>query len=141
MEIQKEGGPKMEIEKIARENFERWAKALLTKDPGVVAVFYADDCTFLPTMSPELLIGPEEARGYFEHFLMKSPEGEVRKEKIAPMGELFYKHTGMYDFEIENKDAGRSVVEARFTFIWRKESDETWKIFHHHSSEKPKKGK
>jgi uncharacterized protein (TIGR02246 family) len=140
MAIYKEKGPEMEIREIARENFARWAEALLMKDPKKVAELYAEDCTFLPTLSTEFMRGPEKARGYFEHFLEKSPRGEIRDEEVQPMGKLHYSHNGLYDFEVD-KDGNRIVMECRFTYNWRKEPDEKWKLIHHHSSEQPKKGK
>jgi len=42
----------------------------------------------------------------------------------------------MYNFEVDSAD-GRQIVEARFTFIWKKNEPGEWKIIHHHSSVKP----
>ena len=127
----------MEIQEIARENFAKWAETLLTKDPKKVAELYAEDSTFLPTVSSEFKKGKLEAEDYFEHFLKINPKGEIKKEEIQPMGENFYLHSGMYDFEVD-EDGERAVIEARFSFVWRKDSDGKWKILHHHSSQKPK---
>src|SRR4030065_928260 len=121
MGIQKERGSEMEIEKIARQNFAKWAEARLTKDPREVAdAVYTKDNTFLPTMAPGLLQGIEQARGYFEHFLANSPEGAIREEAIQPMGDKYYSHNGLYDFEVD-KEGKRITMECRFTFNWRKE--------------------
>jgi len=45
-------------------------------------------------------------------------------------------HSGIYNFEIGEPD-GRQIVEARFTFLWKKDENNDWKIYHHHSSLRP----
>lgn len=132
---QQEGG-EMALEKIAKENFVLWADTLLTKDPKKVAELYSNDATFLPTMSPDFKHGELEAQDYFKHFLEKDPEGMVIQDEVQPLGQGAYLHSGMYNFEV-GKNGDRSVVEARFSFAWRKETDGKWKIIHHHSSVKP----
>jgi len=47
-------------------------------------------------------------------------------------------HCGMYNFEVGSEDS-RTIVEARFTYIWQKDERGDWKILHHHSSLLPKK--
>jgi uncharacterized protein (TIGR02246 family) len=142
MENKKEGENSMENKKImelAKENFSLWRNALLTKDPAEVAKLYAEDNTFLPTMSGEFKEGIEEAQEYFEHFLLGNPEGMSIEEKIQPMGDNYYSHNGLYDFEVDDENGKRIIMECRFTFNWRKDSDGKWRIIHHHSSQKPRK--
>jgi len=43
----------------------------------------------------------------------------------------------MYDFKV-GSGSDRQVVEARFSFVWKKDDNGVWKIVHHHSSAKPK---
>ena len=43
----------------------------------------------------------------------------------------------LLDFEVGPVD-DRKVVEARFSFVWKKDDQGEWKIVHHHSSAKPK---
>lgn len=132
-----QGGEKeMTFEEIAKENFVLWESSLLTRDPKKVAELYADGATFLPTVSPKFKKGKKEAEGYFVHFLEKNPEGQIIQEEVQPLGQGAYLHSGMYNFEVGEEDA-RSVVEARFSFVWQKEDDGKWKIIHHHSSVKP----
>jgi len=75
---------------IAHENFERWNEALQTKDAKKVAELYAEDNTFLPTMSGDFKFGQKGAEDYFEHFLLKNPFGKIVTEKIQPLGEDSY---------------------------------------------------
>lgn len=126
------------IEEIARKNFVFWNETLQTGNPKKVAELYAEDNTFLPTMSKDFRQGKTEAENYFEHFLKKNPEGTIIEEKVQVLGSGSYLHSGLYNFEIDGKN-GREIVEARFTYVWRKDSDGKWKIIHHHSSVKPQK--
>lgn len=125
-----------ETKKAAQENFKLWAELLKTKDPKKFAGLYSEDATFLPTVSPDFKKGLAEAEEYFEHFLQKNPEGKIIEEEIQPLTENMYLHSGMYDFEID-KNSERIVVNARFSFVWKKESDGQWRIIHHHSSVRP----
>lgn len=120
-------------EDIAKENFARWNDALRTLDPEAVAAFYTDDNSFLPTLSPDFKHGADGAREYFIHFLEKHPSGTVVDETVRPLGEDAYLHSGLYDFEVDDGDGGRTVAHARFTYLWIRE-DGAWKIAHHHSS-------
>jgi uncharacterized protein (TIGR02246 family) len=117
---------------LAQENFKRWVDALLTKDPKIVAGLYADDSTFLPTVSDEFKKGRAEAEQYFQHFLEKNPKGTIIDEEVQAISSNCYLHSGMYNFELT-----QGKVEARFTFVWQKNEQGEWQIIHHHSSVKP----
>ena len=123
--------------KIAQENFISWNNALQTGDPKKVAEFYADDATFLPTVSGEFKRGQTGAEEYFKHFLEKKPTGEIVEDEVQTLGPNRYLHSGFYNFEVDNDSGGRKIIEARFSFIWIENSEGEWKILHHHSSVKP----
>ena len=95
------------------------------------------DATFLPTTSGEFKKRQDGAEEYFEHFLIKNPRGKIIQEEVQTLGTECYLHSGMYNFEVGPVD-DRKVVEARFSFIWKKNNQEEWKIVHHHSSARPK---
>lgn len=134
--MEKTKNPEGNLE-IARENFKKWNDLLQTKDPKKVAELYADEATFLPTMSGKFKSGQEETEEYFEHFLQKDPFGKIIEEKVQFTDPNHYLHSGLYDFEVKDKEA-RSIVRARFTFLWGKDEKGEWKILHHHSSVLPK---
>ena len=136
MENQTKGGS-MDILTIARENFAKWNEALQTKDPKKVAELYTVDNTFLPTLSPDFKRGIAGAESYLVHFLAKDPIGEIKEEEVQSLGEDFYLHSGMYDFEVGPAEE-RTIANARFSYVWKKDSNGEWKVFHHHSSVKPK---
>lgn len=127
--------PKSPLE-IAQENFKMWNNTLLTKDAKKVAELYSEDATFHPTMSGDFKLGQEGAGDYFEHFLLKNPVGKVVEEKVQPIGDDSYLHSGLYNFEIGPTDK-RETAKARFTYLWKKDKNGQWKIAHHHSSVLP----
>jgi len=126
----------MNILEIAKANFEKWQAALKSRSPEIVAELYSDDCTFLPTLSPAFKRGKKEAESYFAFFLEKRPRVKIVEERVQRMGAVSYLHSGLYDFEID-KDGARVKVEARFTYVWRREKKGGWRIIHHHSSIRP----
>ena len=129
-------GVEKTIEQIARANFSKWNAALQTGDSQQVAGLYANDATFLPTLSEEFKRGYNGIEAYFTHFLQKKPVCEIIEEEIQPLGSNSYLHSGLYNFSIGPND-NRQVVEARFSFVWKQNDQDEWKIIHHHSSVKP----
>lgn len=125
-----------DFEPIAAENFAKWNSLLQTRDPKQVAGLYSEDATFLPTLSPEFKKGRAGAEEYFKHFLEKNPFGEVVNGATQPLSAESYLHSGLYNFTVGPADK-REIVEARFTFAWRKDGQGNWEIVHHHSSVKP----
>jgi uncharacterized protein (TIGR02246 family) len=124
----------MEISKITKENFEMWNDAIQTKDPVRVSKIYREDCLFLPTFPQKgkEIVSKNGVGDYFNHFLLKSPKGTIIEESSRSCGLDVIIHAGKYDFEI-GPDGDRSIVHAKFTFIWKLEDNE-WKILLHDSS-------
>lgn len=123
---------------IAAKNFQRWNDSLQIGDPKKVAEIYADDATFLPTVSGDFKRGPNGAGDYFKHFLEKKPKGEIIESVVQKIDERHYLHSGMYDFEVGPLN-NRTTLHARFTFLWKRAENGDWKISHHHSSLNPEK--
>ncbi len=124
------------FEQVAHECFNTWNEALQTNEPEEVAKLYSADATFLPTLNGTFKHGPEEAKDYFDHFLQKSPVGEIIEDSVQKLGEGCFLHSGHYNFELGPED-NRTVAQARFSFVWQKNEAGEWKIAHHHSSVKP----
>ena len=125
------------MQEIASRNFNLWNSALKTGNPKEVAALYITYATFLPTTSGEFKKGQYAAEEYFEYFLIKNPRCKIIQEEVQTLGLDGYLHSGMYNFEVGPVD-DRQVVEARFSFIWKKNNQGEWKIIHHHSSARPK---
>ena len=125
------------MQEIASRNFAIWNHALQSRNPKEVASLYIADATFLPTTSEEFKKGQYGAEEYFKHFLIKNPTGKIIQEKVQTLETVCYLHSGMYNFEM-GPDDDRQVIEARFSFVWKKDDQGEWKIVHHHSSVKPR---
>ena len=108
-----------------------------TKDKNKVAEMYSDDATFLPTLNGELKRGVAGAVEYFEHFLTKNPRGTIIESAVQESDDkstVIY--SGLYNFEVGTEDT-RETVQARFTYVFQKNTEGEWRIVHHHSSLRP----
>jgi hypothetical protein len=97
---------------------------------------YSIDNTFLPTLSGDFKKGSEGVVAYFSHFMEKDPVGTILEYEVQSISEVAFTHSGMYRFEV-GPASERTLVMARFTFVWSRDQEGNWKIIHHHSSLKP----
>ncbi len=124
-----------EIKQIAKKNFKKWNDALQTKDSQEVAKCYLSQGELFGTVSGKIRQGREAIAEYFEHFLESDPSGEILESDIEVISEDAYLETGIYQFTL-TKDGKKTVVKARFTYVWQKDDDGEWRILHHHSGVK-----
>ncbi len=122
--------------KLAEDLFKKWNDALQTGDARRVAALYADDAVLLPTVSNLPRTTTAEITDYFEHFLEKKPYGKIKQRNIK-QGCNKLTDAGTYDFEVTS-NGQKSIVAARYTFVYEYRNNE-WKIVHHHSSMMPEK--
>ncbi len=122
------------MEKEILAAFEKWNQALQSGDPKEVAKLYLDngEGILLPTVSPKVRHNREEIANYFEHFLQAHPVGRITEHNIRIYDNIAI-NSGLYTFEMDQKDGTRADVEARFTFVYKK-VDGKWMIAEHHSS-------
>ena len=85
----------------------------------------------LPTVSNKVRHNHEEIEDYFVDFLAKGPSGKIDESNVRIYGDLAI-NSGVYTFTF--KDG--TVVQARFTFVYRW-SGQRWLIVEHHSSRMP----
>ncbi len=116
------------------ELFQTWNAALQTRDPGTVAALYAQDAILLPTLSNEMRQTPEAIEAYFTEFVKLHPIATIIAQNIRIFGQIAM-NSGLYSFAIINNGEIGNVI-ARFTFVYRQDSD-GWKIIEHHSSMMP----
>jgi uncharacterized protein (TIGR02246 family) len=122
---------------LARANFQKWNDAPQTKDANAVASMCSDnDISFLPTVSPKHISKLGCTEKYFELFFQKDPVGTIQDDSVQvyESGNA-YLHSGQYTLDL-GQGGTRAPMEARFSYMWRKE-DGVWKITHHHSSMSP----
>jgi len=117
--------------------FDKWNETLQTGDPAQVAARYAaDEGIHIPTVSPLIRHNHAEIEDYFVHFLAKHPFGTITESNVRVYGDIAI-NSGLYTFELDGEEEGsRVAVDARFTYVYKKEGDD-WLILEHHSSVLP----
>lgn len=115
--------------------FEEWNNALLSRDASQVTALYSHDAVLLPTVSNKVRHNHGEIRDYFEHFIQKNPSGNLIEHNIRIFDNMAI-NSGVYHFSLDTKDDERSIVKARYTFVYKK-FDGKWLIIEHHSSAFP----
>ncbi|MFF8842017.1 SgcJ/EcaC family oxidoreductase [Streptomyces sp. NPDC015127] len=117
--------------------FDQWNAALRTGDPRKVADRYASDAVLLPTASPVIRTDRAQIVDYFEHFLLKKPEGEKIRSVVSVLDRDSAIDAGVYAFHLTDSKTGeKSTVEARYTYAYEKRGGK-WLIVNHHSSVLP----
>lgn len=111
--------------------FDEWNNALRTGDPKKVAALYETNGILLPTVSNKVRHSHAEIEDYFVHFLAKGPQGVINEANVRTFGQIAI-NSGIYTFSF--KDG--SVVQARFSFVYRW-NGQRWLIVEHHSSKMP----
>lgn len=111
--------------------FDEWNCAIQTGNPKKVAALYEDTAILLPTVSNKVRHNHEEIENYFVHFLAKGPQGKIDEANIRIFSETAI-NSGVYTFTF--KDG--SVVQARYSFVYRW-NGQRWMIVEHHSSQMP----
>ena len=111
--------------------FNQWNNALKTGNPKDVVTLYARDAILLPTVSNKVRHNHEEIEDYFVRFLAKVPSGKIDESNVRIFSDLAI-NSGVYTFAF----ADGSTVQARYTFVYKREGED-WLITEHHSSQMP----
>jgi len=115
---------------------DKWIEAVTTTDPETVAKLYAKDAVFWGTVSPYMRTTPKGTKNYFKHFMgLKNLNAIYYKPMVRVYGDIAV-NSGYYTF-FYNKDDKMMGIPARYTFVYRKDSDGEWYIIDHHSSVVP----
>jgi uncharacterized protein (TIGR02246 family) len=106
--------------------------------PQEVAALYAKRAVLLGTVSEELRGTPGDIEKYFEYFARK-PDLQVLDYSyyIEDLGRGYALNAGTYLFFSRDEEGHPQCTYARYSFLYRKTTDGTWKILEHHSSEIP----
>ena len=86
---------------------------------------YTPDAVLLPTVSATQREGTQEIYSYFTHFLILNPIMSLPNPEsnvFAALGCGYGGANGYYDFVTNPNTAQESIVHARFTFIYKYES-------------------
>jgi uncharacterized protein (TIGR02246 family) len=114
--------------------FERWNRALATRDPHKVVALYAERSILLPTVSNQPRLNAAEKEDYFHHFLENQPSGKIDLRSVE-IGCNWALDAGLYTFTFAKTGA---VVSGRYSFTYRWTGSD-WLITSHHSSAMPEK--
>jgi uncharacterized protein (TIGR02246 family) len=114
--------------------FDRWNESLKSGDPQKVVANYAEQSILLPTLSNKPRLTQAEKADYFHHFLENGPSGTIDMRQIQ-IGADMAVDTGLYTFRFAKTG---DEVKARYSFTYRRFSDQ-WLIVSHHSSAMPEK--
>lgn len=121
---------------IAQKVISQWFDLLENGDVESICALYSSEADFLPTFSPLFVRNPDGVHQYFHHFISKHPKGKIVEESIRFLSDDCFIHAGLYNFEV-GPVSDRTIVHARYTYVWRICADNYWKIIHHHSSALP----
>ena len=121
---------------------DNWIKTLETLEPEEIVKLYSNKGILLGTLAEEPLLGREQIKTYFDKFVTFHPEGNVTWWYNQNLGFSKIAIDGNYTFWLDEEKA-RKKVEARFTFVFRRNwlRFGKWEIITHHSSERPRKPK
>lgn len=111
--------------------FDDWNAALKSRDPSKVVALYASDAILLPTVSSQVRHNLQEIESYFVDFVAKGPSGKIDQSNIRVFDHLAI-NSGVYTFSFDDQ----TEVQARYTFVYRRQ-DDGWVIIEHHSSKMP----
>ena len=111
---------------------EKWVDRIRSNDPSQVAALYCDDGLLLGTFSSQERKGMKPIFNYFENLLKSQIDVEIITQNIVESDSLCV-NSGLYNFIVDRK-----VINARFSFVFKKVND-SWKILSHHSSALPEK--
>jgi uncharacterized protein (TIGR02246 family) len=115
-----------------RQLFDRWNNALATRNPETVASLYSSQPVLLPTLSNIPRTNNTMIKDYFDHFLLKLPQGVIESGNIL-IGNNWAQDAGIYVFTF---GVDNSTVRARYSYVYIWEQNQ-WKISLHHSSLMP----
>ena len=109
---------------------ETWVDKIKTNDPKQIASLYHNDGLLLGTFSDIERKGYDLILEYFENLMKSKVDVEIVTEHKYETESLIT-NSGLYNFIVDGK-----IVNARFSFVFTKTSND-WKIISHHSSVLP----
>ena len=108
-----------------------WVEKIRGNNASQVTELYDDDAILLGTFSDIERHGKELIFNYFENLLRSKIDVEIIT-KHEHKTEFLIVSSGLYNFKVKEKK-----IKARFSFVFLN-TNGSWKILSHHSSELPK---
>jgi len=113
--------------------FEQWNRSL-GGTAETVDANYAPNAILIPTLSSLIRNDSDGRKAYFkDEFLPKKPSGKIDGTPyVRCFGDIAI-NSGLYTFTF----CDGSKAQARYTFVYQKQSSGRWLIIEHHSSKMP----
>ena len=121
------------MQTIGKQYLDNWISTLKTKDPKKMVSLYHKNAVLLPTLDSSIRNTHDKIEEYFKSFLAKGPVCNVQEIQSFELSDSSVSVVGHYGFSFNDK----SSANARFTYIFTKDSLGKWAITHHHSSLQP----
>ena len=107
----------------------QWGAALTAKDPEAYTSFFAADAIVMPPHLP-ILVGADAIRAWVTES-MAFPGFAVTwtttSTEVAGSGDMGYT-LGTFVFQMSMPDGSTITDNGKFTTIWKKQADGTWKV-------------
>jgi hypothetical protein len=126
-----------DVDKVVRARLDNWAKQLKDSwsknNPELIVGTYAENGVLMPTCSNGPLAGHQAIKGYFaNNFLPLKPEATFDFNNAKIGGDCARPFaSGLYSFKLNSSG---QVLQARYTYVFRKTGPTEWLIAQHHSS-------
>ena len=105
---------------------------------GLVALYSEHRLSFHPTLWNEHIQTYARTRDYFVDFMSREPHIDTFEGVCYGLGERTFLFAGTMKLILSaDDDRKQSSMTARFSFIWVNETDDCWRIVHHHNSVVP----
>jgi hypothetical protein len=129
--------PACDVNTLVPALLQNWATQLsrsTPSDPEPVVSTYADTGVLLPTCANGPLTGRSEITGYFVGFLKPQPAAMFDPASRKIGGDCRHPFaSGLYTFKLNDG----TVLQGRYTYVFRQIGPAAWRIAQHHSSLEP----
>lgn len=117
-----------------------WFETLTQGDLEQLVSLYSDvQLSFHPTLSNEHIKELKNAREYLKRFLAKKPQVRQFQGIFFDLCDraFLYSGTMQFTYTADDRVDKEELATARFSFVWKKERNNLWRIILHHNSLSP----
>ena len=105
---------------------------------SLVALYSEHRLSFHPTLWNEHIHSHSRTRDYFVHFMSRKPHVDSFVGICYDLGERSFLFAGTMKLKLSADNEHKKIsTRVRFSFIWVNETDDCWRIVHHHNSLAP----
>lgn len=112
------------------------AEAAATGDPAQMAANYAPGAAGFSVLSNDLITSPEAAKADTEATMKLAPKATLNARKIQILDADTFVDTGVMTWDVTRNGKPAWFV-VRYTDVFQKQADGSWKVAHEHLSPAP----